>query len=300
MTIRLLLYGLLLTTFIEIPIFTKIISALRFYNIFIIVVILCFVQNTFAQNIPPTILVSSDPFYCPLSRQNVVTSFDIIDPDDTEVEAFFIQISVGYDEGQDFLELTNVAAHPNITATFSIEEGRLTLEGVGSAMANYNDIIAAVNDVVYFNTDPNNTTNKSFSFSIGDASFLPFTGHFYQFIPDVGISWTDAEIAASNLIFFGLQGYLATLTSAEEAQFAGNQITGNGWIGGSDAAEEGVWRWVTGPENGLIFWNGDQNGSTPNFANWNTGEPNQAGNEDYAHITAPGIGMDGTWNDLRN
>ncbi|NAS29954.1 T9SS type B sorting domain-containing protein [Flavobacteriaceae bacterium R38] len=273
---------------------------MRFISVFIFLIFFCFSNKTFAQNIPPTILVENEPFYCPLSRQNIVTAFDIIDPDDTEVEAFFIQISVGYDEGQDFLELTNSDFHPEIVAIWNSEEGRLTLEGVGGIMIDYDAIIAAVNDIVFFNTDPDNTTSKSFSYTIGDANFLPSTGHFYQFIPDIGISWIAAEQAASNLTFFGLQGYLATLTSAEEAQFAGNQITGNGWIGGSDAAEEGVWRWVTGPENGMVFWNGGVNGSTPNFANWNTGEPNQLGNEDYAHITSPGIGIDGSWNDLRN
>src|SRR5690606_38707318 len=38
----------------------------------------------------------------------------------------------------------------------------------------------------------------------------------------------------------------------------------------------------------------------PNFAFWNTGEPNQKGEEDYAHITQPGVGIKGSWNDLSN
>ncbi len=50
---------------------------------------------------------------------------------------------------------------------------------------------------------------------------------------------------------------------------------------------EGVWKWMTGPEVGLPFWNGDVGGSAPAgiYANWNNGEPNNAGDEDYAHIT---------------
>ncbi|HEX5743163.1 MAG TPA: T9SS type B sorting domain-containing protein, partial [Flavobacteriaceae bacterium] len=38
------------------------------------------------------------------------------------------------------------------------------------------------------------------------------------------------------------------------------------------------------------------------FAFWNTGEPNQylGANEDYAHITAVGVGILGSWNDLTN
>ena len=56
---------------------------------------------------------------------------------------------------------------------------------------------------------------------------------------------------------------------------------------------------MTGPEAGQIFWNGDYTGSTPNFAFWNTNEPNNLNDEDYAHVTAPGIGITGSWNDLQ-
>ena len=38
------------------------------------------------------------------------------------------------------------------------------------------------------------------------------------------------------------------------------------------------------------------------YSNWNTNpsEPNQAGDEDYAHITDDSIGLIGSWNDLTN
>ena len=44
----------------------------------------------------------------------------------------------------------------------------------------------------------------------------------------------------------------------------------------------------------MVFWNGDQNGSSPNFASWNSGEPNNQSNEDNAEFSG------GTWNDLGN
>jgi hypothetical protein len=104
-----------------------------------------------------------------------------------------------------------------------------------------------------------------------------------------------------------LRGYLATLTSQAEADFSGSQAQGTGWIGASDAAVEGDWRWVTGPEAGTPFWTGLSNGSTvapANFAYWNGQEPNQSGDEDYAHITEPSVvrspGGLGSWNDLSN
>ena len=96
---------------------------------------------------------------------------------------------------------------------------------------------------------------------------------------------------------------MATLTNTDEADLLGKQSSGAGWIGASDAAVEGQWLWVTGPEAGNQFWNGAQGGVVTlpyNYANWNIGEPNNSGNEDYAHINAPGTGFDGSWNDLSN
>src|SRR5690606_21557842 len=34
------------------------------------------------------------------------------------------------------------------------------------------------------------------------------------------------------------------------------------------------------------------------YSFWNEDEPNDLNGEDYAHITAPGVGIPGSWNDL--
>ena len=100
---------------------------------------------------------------------------------------------------------------------------------------------------VVFSSSNINSGAKTFSLSAGSANFLD-NGHYYDFIPSNLISWKDAEIAAENMTYFGLQGYLATLTSPAEAQIAGELTPGTGWIGGSDEATEGVLKWMTGPE----------------------------------------------------
>ncbi|MFZ3273113.1 MAG: T9SS type B sorting domain-containing protein [Lutibacter sp.] len=254
-------------------------------------------------DVAPTITATGNQLYCPLShplsQMKVVTSFNIADPDDVTVIAFFIQISEGYKNGEDKLML--LGSHPNITATWSASEGKLTLKSSSAAAATYVDIIAAVNDVVFESSSPTVSGEKKFSFTIGDANYLPSTGHFYEYVEATGITWTIAKTDAASRTYFGLKGYLATITSAEEAKLSGEQAAGAGWIGGSDAETEGTWKWVTGPETGKTFYkNGATNGTDIPFSFWNTGEPNNQNNEDYAHVTAPGVGVSGSWNDLSN
>ena len=254
--------------------------------------------SLFSQSEPPEVTALGDQIYCPQTQQNIVTDFNITDSDSDSTSGFYIQISTGYVLGEDQLLL--LGSHPNINSQWNAAEAKLSLLPSAGSSVLYSDIIDAVYDVVFFSNNIN-VSSKTFSLTAGEANFL--NGHYYEFVPSQAIPWTAAKAIAEGMNYLGLQGYLATITSAAEAQLCGELSPGTGWIGGSDAQNEGVWKWVTGPEEGTVFWNGGINGSAPAgmYSNWNNGEPNNSNNnEDYAHITDPSVGFAGSWNDLPN
>ena len=126
--------------------------------------------------------------------------------------------------------------------------------------------------------------------------FNPDTGHYYEFVSG-SHTWSEAKAAAETSSHEGLTGYLATITSQAENDFIASNFDithWGGWIGASDAETDGIWKWVTGPEAGTVFWD---NGTAVGYNNFSPTEPNNSlGNtEDYAHIWA---WVYGAWNDL--
>ena len=268
------------------------------FHLFLISALLFTATKSWSQ--APELTATGDQIYCPLTNIAIVTDFDLQNPGGSPIDAIYIQISSGYERGTDFLEIPNL---PNVTQSFNTSNAKLTLNF--SSTITTSEIIKAVEAVTFNSSRANISGEREFSITIGQANYLASTDHYYEYVADNMISWQDAKIAAENRPpYYGLQGYLATLTSLEEAILCGEQSQGAGWIGGTDEEQEGVWKWVTGPEGlagGIEFWRGGSNGSTTTFAYWNNGEPNNlGGRENYAHIYAPGsgFGIPGSWNDL--
>lgn len=259
-----------------------------------------------------------------------VTSADINTP---PLDGARVTIGNGFNKDQDVLGIagqTGSSGTLTITGTtlnwsYDSKTGVLGLTGNGS-IAVYQ---AALRQVTYANTSQNpSAADRQIDFSLGNNLINTANNHFYQFVENAGVTWTDALAKAAGSSYFGLQGYLATVTSATEQAFVQSKVQGNGWIGASDAetfansnsplSNPVVWTWVAGPEAGTAFWNGlsaVSGGSvvTGQYANWDTkliapdgdDEPNNTGGtERYAHIIGnSAVGGDaalGRWNDLAN
>ena len=129
--------------------------------------------------------------------------------------------------------------------------------------------------------------------------YNPINGHFYRPI-STGNTYTGARAAALSTTFKGQTGYLVTITSADEDAFIYNNVPQSQiWFALTDELSEGQWRIDAGPENGTLIKtsNGQTAGNiVGQYNNWAGGEPNNAGNEDYAVTKWNGT----QWNDLPN
>jgi|GEM_PF-4915047 len=228
------------------------------------------------------------------------TSSVVVDPNITVTGDTISGAKVMIDNRQTGDVLGYTATLPSgVSGSYNSTTGLLTFTGSATA-----DQWQSILRTVTFNTTSTVTTVRTISFTLGTA--IPLNGHYYEYIPG-SYTWTSAKSAAEGRSFFGLQGYLATITSAEENQFILEKLQSDAWIGASDNSTyngglpESYWCWVTGPENGTLFSTGNiyPSSYSGRYMNWNYNEPNDSGiSEDFAEIYCSNNG--GKWNDLPN
>ena len=236
----------------------------------------------------------------------------VVDPELTltssavNLDVASVYIVDGFKPAEDKLLMTD---QNGIIGQYNAATGVLTLSGTASV----NNYQTALRSVKYQNTSnsPDLTPRKVIFLTGNNIMYNPVTDHYYKNVSSPGISYSDAETAAAvaDGKYYGLQGYLATITSSGENAFIASKLGGEGWIGASDDAQWGVWNWATGPEAGTLI--GTQpigNAVDPNtvnftattdvYINWAAGEPNDApdnsaNTENYAYFHAG----NGHWSD---
>jgi hypothetical protein len=237
------------------------------------------------------------------------------------LSGFTVTISENYTSG-DLLAYTGSLPFGVTASAFSTQRRSLTFTGSTSA-ANWQALLRTV--TLRTTSVTCNPETRKVSFTASTNFYNYYNGHYYEYV-SAKKNWTQARDYAASRTFFGRQGYLVVITSAEENAYISQMIGYNTWMGGTDnykiinaavgytkyasqTASEGKYHWVTGPEKGVNFSNGNNSPSIPagRYCRWQSGEPNnyntgfydndvKAYGEHYMHIYADRK----TWNDFPN
>lgn len=229
----------------------------------------------------------------------------------SNITGFKVTISSGL-KSSDVLSYTGTLPIGITVSAYNSSTGVITFNGSATAA----DWQTFLRTVTYSNSNTTQYGDRTITFSAGNLSGNS-NGHFYELVSTNG-SWTASKASAAARTYLGLTGYLATITSAAENAFIRQVLNADAWIGCSDevtqintatgvttyanqSAAEGKWYWVTGPEKGTLFsvGNGSPVTQSGQYANWNSGEPNNSGSEHYGEIYSSGS-TPGAWNDLPN
>ena len=239
----------------------------------------------------------------------------VVDPNLTitangNITGFRIQISQTYISG-DVLDYTGTLP-TGVTQSWNSTTGVLSFNGTTTA-ANWQTLLRTVR---FKSTTTTCYANlRRVTFVAGTVYYNPLTSHFYEYVAG-STTWTNAYTVSSAKSYFGRAGYLATILSEAENNFIWKLMSSDAWFGASDdygyintakgstvyanqAASEGKWHWVTGPEKGQNF----SNGNTPSttlvsgmYHKWAPGEPNGT-SEAFGQFYSSNNGQ---WNDLAN
>jgi flagellin len=217
-------------------------------------------------------------------------------------------------------EVTRIQNNTAFNGTNAMQSNSVTVQ-IGAGTTQYDKIQINGIDLsqVSATTKTDSVTSNNFTRAQFDAakatlaktdparanniSFNETNGHVYEMVSR-GMNYTDAQASAQTSSFGGQKGYLATISNAEENNFAYNKTGGNWtWINGTkDAAIAGTGAFVGNPLAGVALNSGSAfsyTGTTApetgklTYTNFPGSEPNGTTGETAAHLWGGG-----TWNDL--
>ena len=192
-----------------------------------------------------------------------------------------------------------ISSAPLLTFDSAVVQETITINGSDSSLAGYDakpqvQLTSAKTSI----SESGSNNSTILTFQLGDASesgarldMSPGLKKDYEYLGSIGThkyymsydheSWTRANEIASSA-----GGYLLVLDDAPENTWVNSNIPddyrwNSFWMGYHDSVNEGDFQWV--------------NGSDSSYTNWNNGEPNNAGGEDYVELL-----NNGRWNDLPN
>ncbi|MEN8786512.1 MAG: lectin-like protein, partial [Flavobacteriales bacterium] len=270
---------------------------MKLKNYSILLILFLSILNSYAQCPITSSSGTTYTFGHSSGSMSVVVDNSLIVDNSVTSDALKVFIDDGFIAG-DVLSF-NGTLPSGVSASYDSTSGILTVSGATMTASQIQSILRAVE----ISSTSTVTSSREVVFVLGSALPLSTNGHYYEFVASPQILWTDAKTASDAKTFFGLQGYLATITSSDETNFLLEKVSGDGWIGANDVATDNTWQWVTGPEAGTSFWQGTASGSPIGgaYTNWNTNQPdNSGGAEHWMQFYKNGTSIDGRWNDLNN
>ena len=203
-----------------------------------------------------------------------------------------VSINENFQSGDELRLDTGLTLPSGVTSSYNASTGVLTLIGAMSSQE-LQDIFRNIQ----FRTTSSIVLEREIVFNIGAGVSNSDNNHYYEYV-DGAFTWQQAKADAVTKTLNGLQGYLATSTSAAENEFIRTKLSGDGWLGGSDyyseinsaagntlyntqTEAEGKWYWVTGPEAGTQF---SEVASAVNgqYVYWYGSEPNNHSGDEHA------------------
>jgi len=220
--------------------------------------------------------------------QGTTTSSSL--PSIIEFDCLTLNLVAGYTSGSVFpvgtttvtYNATDVAGNTSSNCSFTVTVNDVTPPSiVCPANISVNAAAGACDAVVNYNAPvaSDNCGSCSSAPAISGYTALGVYNGSAYYISNAGVNGPAAFIAAASL-----GASVATITSAGENTFVRTAATSAGFtgsflIGVNDVATEGTFAGYSG--------------ETLSYTNWNPGEPNNSGNEDYTQVLSTGL-----WNDI--